>query len=174
VIKEHWKRIAAVHCPDEGEIAAVWLAHDGDANVVHLYDCALFKAEVLAVTAEGLNARGRWIPIAWEHGAKPIADELLKRGCRMQAEPVKETPAMAEVTSREIQALMRTGRFRVDKRLAEWLDEYRSFYRQDAQVPRTSYPLMSATRLAVADLQYARAQAPAGVNRAAYPKTAIV
>lgn len=174
MIQPRWKRIAALHCQGQAEIAAAWLAHNRDADTVHLYDCALFKVEVLAVIAEGLVARGRWIPVAWEQDAKEIADSLLERGCNMLPKPVKETPAMSEVVSREILARMRSGRFKVDSRLAEWLDEYRSFYRQEGQVPRDSYPLMSATRHAVGQLDFALAQATHGGRKTAYPKVAIV
>src|SRR3546814_4945820 len=114
-----------------------------------MYDCCVFRREVLAVIAEGLNARGRWIPVAWESALKDMADKLLDRGCNVLPEPVKDTDALAEVTSRDIEERMRSGRFKVDKRLAEWLDEFRAFSRRDAKVPRTGYPLMSATRHAV-------------------------
>jgi hypothetical protein len=175
MIKDHWRRIAAIHCQDsDGKLAAVWLAFDGDTNVAHLYDCAVFANEVPAVIAEGMNARGRWIPVAWEAQAKPVMQMLLDRGVNMLPDPSDPTPAEIEVVSREIRQRMRTGQFRVDKRLAEWLDEYRAFYRQDAQVPTSSYPLMSATRLAVSQLEWARAQIPFGARRNIFPKVAIV
>lgn len=174
MIEADWRRIAAIHCQDEGEIAAVWLAHDKAADGVHLYDCAIFRREVLAVIAEGLNARGRWIPVAWEAGAKPIADKLLERGCNMLPDPLKETPAMAEVVSRDIWERMRTGRFKVEARLAEWLDEYKSFYRNETQVPLKSHPLMSATRHGVASLEWARRQHRKGRKPVNYPRVAII
>lgn len=173
MIDSNWKRIAGVHVQGEGEIAAVWMAHETDADRLHLYDCCIFRREVLAVIAEGINCRGRWIPIAWHEEAKDIADKLLDRGCNMLPEPCKDTEAMAEVVSREIWERMRTDRFKVDKRLAEWLDEYRSFYREDSQVPRTSHPMMSATRHAVSQLEFARRQAKRSEKRV-YPKMAIV
>lgn len=162
MIDSTWRRIAGIHVEDEGEIAAVWFSHDKTTDCVHLYDCAIFRREVLAVIGEGLNVRGRWIPIAWEKSAEDMANKLLERGCNILPEAEKETDAVREVGSREIWERMRTGRFKVDKRMAEWLDEYRSFYRQEGQVPKTSHPFMSATRHAITQLPYARAQKPQG------------
>lgn len=174
MIAPEWRRICGLHVQDEGTIAAVWLAHDKSSDVVHAYDACLFQREVLAVIAEGLIARGRWIPIAWHKDAKDIADKLLDRGVNMLPEPSEDTAAMAEVLSRDVWERMRTGRFKVDKRLANWLDEHRGFNRQDSQVPRESFPLMSATRHAVAMLYYARRQAPRGRKSVNYPKVSMI
>lgn len=155
-IDESWSRIAGVHVENQGEMAIVWLAHDKVSDCVHLYDCAVFRREVLAVIAEGINARGRWIPLAWEKDAEEAVKKLKERGCKAIADGYKDTPAVSEVTSRDIWERMRTGRFKVDKRNAEWLDEYRNFYREDGQVPKDSFPLMSATRHAMSVLKKAR------------------
>ncbi len=173
MIKPNWKRIAGIHSLEDGTLGAVWLAHDRDTDVVHVYDCALFKNEVLAVISEGLNARGRSIPVAWGPSAKELAQALLERGCQTLPEPVSDTPEMAEVLSREVDARLRSGRLKADKRLSEWLDEYRSFYREDSQIPRNSHPLMSATRFAIASLQFGRAEQSFSTAKLKYPKRAI-
>lgn len=174
MIKSEWRRIAGLQVQDDGAIAVVWAAHDRDADTVHLYDCALFKREVLAVVSEGINARGRWIPVAWHKEAKEIADKLLEKGCNTLPEPVESSQPAIEAASLDIWERMRSHRFKVDKRLGEWLEEYRTYYRQDQKVPVATHPLMAATRHAVAMLDYARRQAPKrGVN-INYPKVAIV
>jgi hypothetical protein len=174
VIDPTWRRIAGVQSQDDGLMAAVWMAHDKASDVIHLYDACIFRREVMAVIAEGLNARGRWIPVAWDASAKDMTSTLLDRGVNILPEPCKTSQASAEVVSREIWERMRTGRFKVDKRLAEWLDEYKSFYRQDAQVPLSGHPLMSATRYAVEQLPYARRQAQTRAGTGNFPKLAIV
>jgi hypothetical protein len=174
MIENGWRCIAGVHFQPEGGGAAVWLAHDKDADVLHLWDCALYPREPPIIIATALNAHGRWIPIAWEASSKELIDRLLDRGCNTLVEPSKQTPVLAEAISREIKERMITGRFRVDKRLAEWKDEYASFYRQDAQVPLKSHPLMSATRYAVTDLSYARRQGRRGKPETNYPRISII
>ena len=92
----------------------------------------------------------------------------------MIVEPIKDNEAIAEVTSLYIWERMRSGRFRVDKRLAEWTDEFKSYSRRGAKIPRDSHPLMAATRYAVAMIEYARPQSTRRRNRGMnYPEVRI-
>lgn len=174
MIAPEWRRIAGLQVQDDGTIAVVWLAHDKDTDTAHLYDCALFKREVLAVVVEGLNARGRWVPIAWHKEAKEIADKLLEKGCNTLPEPTDSSQPAIEAATLDIWERMRSQRFKVDKRLGEWLQEYKTFYRQDSKVPKDSHPLMAATRHAVSMLEWARRQAPKRGAGANYPKVAMI
>jgi len=173
MIQPEWRRIAGIHVQSDADIGVVWMAHDKQSDVIHLYDCCLFRREVFAVIAEGINCRGKWVPIAWESGSKEVANKLLERGCNMLPEPIKDDQALAEVNSRDILERMKTHRIKVDKRLSEWLDEYRIFYRQDSQVPLTSSPLMSATRHAVSQLSWARRQS-SRIRNNRYLKVAMI
>lgn len=172
MIEDGWRRIAGLYCKDSGEISAVWVAWDPDTDVAHIYDCCHFRREVPAVIAEGLNARGRNVPIAWAQ--KEVADKMLDRGCNMLPESADDSAAMAELISRDIWARMRSGRFKVDRRQAEWLDEYKTFNRDGAKVPRDSHPLMTATRYAIGSLAYARSQRETKKTRRNYKKVSIV
>jgi hypothetical protein len=174
MIAPEWRRIAGLQVQAFGEVAAVWLAHDKDSDVVHCYDACIFRREVLAVIAEGLNARGRRIPMAWEPDAKDMADKLLDRGCNMLPKFEKHTEAMAEFVSRDIWERMRSGRFKVDKRLKEWLDEFNSFSRKDAKVPLETHPLMAATRHAMAQIDYALRLEPKRTKGNNFPKVSIL
>ena len=117
MIDPTWKRICGIQCQDEGTIGAVWMAHEKPRDLIHVYDACIFRNEVWAVIAEGLNCRGRNIPIAWNKKQKDIADKLLERGCNMLYDPLEESAATTEVWSREILERMKTGRFKVDKRI---------------------------------------------------------
>ena len=173
MIKSYWPRIAGIHCQDDGSISAIWIAHDKDADTLHLYDSATFRREVMAVIAEGLNKRGKWIPIAWHDDAREIVDLLLDKGCNVLPDAGKNSDPIAETISLDIWEMMRTGRFKVSENLTEWLDEYRTFHRQDSRVPRLTHPLMASTRHAVAQLDYALAKAPIS-KQGNYPKVAIL
>lgn len=171
---ESWRRIAGMHVSKNGDIALAWVALDPVADQVHLYDCCTFKREVLVVIAEGINCRGRWVPVAYEKSGEAVAEELLDKGCRMLPEPIVETEAMAEVFSRDIWERMRTNRFKVNKRLGDWLDEYKRFFREDGDVPTEGFPLMSATRHAISQLNFARRRKKAGATHKNYPQVAIL
>jgi len=174
IIEPFWKRIAGIHCVDDGSLAAVWLVHNPDTDKVTCYDTSTFSREVLAVIVEGLAARGRWIPIAWDKSSKEMADKLRDRGLNMLPEPSSSGEAMAEVISREIWERMRSDRFKVDKRLGAWIDEMKSFSRKDAKVPVSTHPLMTATRNAMEMLTYARRQAPKNKHKRNYQEVAII
>lgn len=170
MIAPEYKRICGIHMQEQGEIGAVWMAHDKETDRIHLYDACVFKNEVLAVIAEGLNARGRWIPIAWTNDDKDLADQLLKRGCTTLYEPAQE---VTEMTSRDIDERMRSKRFKVEPRLGEWLEEFKAFYKEGSQVPK-GFPLMTATRIAVADLRKAKRQASKSKSQKNYPQVAMI
>lgn len=174
MIDPTWKRIAGLHVESEGNIGVVWIANDPLSDVAHLYDCAIFRREVLAVIGEGIGARGKWIPVSWNKKASDFSEKLLDRGCNMLPEPCTDSEAMIEVVSREIWQRMRTSRFRVDKTAAEWLDEYRTFYRDDSQVPTEGYPLMAATRHAIEMMPYARAQRIGGKKQLNHPNVVVL
>lgn len=160
MINSAWKRIAGIHVQSDGDIALVWLAHDKTDDCITLYDACVFRREVLAVIAEGINARGRWIPVAWNKADKDTANKLLERGCKMLRDPNDDTDTMAEAISRDIWERMRTHRFKVDRRLKNWLEEKEGFSRDKQKIPRDTFPLMSATRHAISQLKFAKRQAP--------------
>ncbi len=155
-MSDQWRRIAGIEVEEDGKVAAVWIGHDKLSDVVTLYDACKFNAEVLAVISEGLNARGRWIPIAWNVTSKDFSDKIMERGCNVLFEGLKESPQMAEIASRDIEERMRTGRFKVDRRLAEWLSEFELFSKQGGKIPVSGYPLMAATRYAIGQLDLAK------------------
>lgn len=167
------KRIAGIHLMDDGTAGAVWLAHDINTDLVTVYDACYFRQEVWAVIAEGLNARGRFIPIAWNDKAKDFSDKLLERGCNMLYEPVKASPAVSDVASRDIWERMRSGRFKVEKRLSEWLDEYKTYYKDGVDMPKESPPLMAATQYAIENLIYAKRQGRS-IKTQNHPRVAIL
>lgn len=171
-MEDTWPRIAGMHVRDDGDVGCVWLAHDKERDLVHLYDACTFKREVWAVIAEALNARGRFVPVAWTH--KEASDALLERGVRVLPEAVDDSSASAEVASRDVWERMRTHRFKVDRRLRDWSDEYETYSRVDQKVPRDTHPLMSATRYAVQALPYAIASSKRKRSQPMFRQTAIV
>jgi hypothetical protein len=167
------RRIAGIHVQADGIIGAAWLAHDKDTDVIEIYDACTFNNQVLAVIAEGLVARGRWIPIAWHKDAEEFAKQLLNRGCNMLHDPSEQSDAMAEVKSKEIIERRDSGRLFIVNRLKNWLDEA-NFVKADGKVPAAGYPLMSATRHAYAQLDYAKRQGKKGQHSLNYAEVAII
>jgi hypothetical protein len=175
MIGEDWPRVAGVFFADDGSIACVWLAYERDTDMVHLYDAAKLDREVLAVVGEALNARGRFIPVAWCGANKEFAKDLLDRGCNTIHDAADDGDAMAEVITRTIWERMRSARFKVDRRLTEWLEEFQKFQRtNDGKVPRAGAPLMTATRLALQMLDRGRSTQASRTRKNLYPALTVV
>lgn len=173
-IQPQWRRIAGIHVCEDGEIGMVWIAYDMDTRCLHLYDACNFRLEIPAVIGEGINARGRWIPIAWEKSGKAMVEELKKRGCNFLYKPVEEDSATAEARSREIWQFMRMSLFRIDRRLQNFQDEIVNMSRADFDSGTAKYPLVAATRYAIDQLNFARAQETGNKKQPMAPKTAII
>lgn len=173
MIEDWWKRIAGLHVTEAGDVAVVWLALDKDADTIHLYDAAIFRGQPPAVITEGITARWRGIPIAWEAKAKPTRDMLFDRGLNM-IDPLKEDDAQAEIISKEIKGRMLSKRFKVSRSVSEWADEYNTFYKDETKVPRDSHPLMAATRYAVAQLAWARPVRKKSKKLTNHPRLAMI
>ena len=171
-MSDTWKRIAGIHLQEDGTLGCVWLGHDTIDDTIHVMDCCIFRAEVPIVIAEGINARGRWIPVAWPDSAKDMSEMLLNRGCRMLYDPVKESKALAEVTNRELWERMRTKRFKTNPRMAEWNDEFKGF--KESEGLSEAYPLISATKHALSQLQFARRQALPAKKQTLHQRSAII
>lgn len=175
MIEPDWPQICGIHVEKDGTIGAVWIAHERQADRIHLYDCAIFTREVPVIIGQSLSNHGRWIPIAWEKKQKAMCEKLKDRGCNMTHEPHDDDDAVAEAVSRDIWERMRGQRFKVERRCAEWLDEFKNFTQKDQKVPREGYPLMSATRYAVAMFdEWARPERMPGAHRKNYPAVAVV
>lgn len=174
MIEPTWKRIGAFHAEEDGTIGAVWLAHDEMSSVVHCYDVALFTREVPVVIADGIAARGRHYPFAWAKKDKAFADQFLDAGINVLPEPCMDDPAMVETISRQVWQMLRSSRFRVDKRVGEWLREYKEFFRDGTKVPPKGFPLMAATRHAIEMINYARPESFGVVQKKNYPNLAII
>ncbi len=174
MISPDWKRIAGMHVDDDGTVGVVWLAHDVPNNTVHVYDAALFRLEVRAVIAEGIAARGRHFPVAWRKKDQAFADDLQDAGINIIPECSVDNQAMAEVLSREIWQKLRTGQFRVERRVGDWLKEFQRYDRDDSKVPTAGFPLMSATRHAIEMLPYAKPERSQSSNKRNYPKMALI
>lgn len=168
MISNEWKRICGLHIAKDGTMAGVWLAHDTDTDTVHLWDAANFDNEVPVVIAEGLNARGRDAPVAWRKKKKTLANQLKERGCNMLHDPVDEE--VVDTVAREIRERIRTSRFKVDKRLKNWQEEYVKFQRDGDS---DEFPLMAATINAVAMLDRARGKPKRRRQQQRYPQMSI-
>jgi len=150
------KKVAGMYALKDGSMSFVWLELDTETDTVRVYDSCVFSTEVPAVIAEGVRARGRWVPIGWNN--QEMMQCLLDRGCKMLPEATSDSDEYAEVISREIWERMRSQRFVVDRKLTAWFEEAGTLERDGNKIPRDSHPLIAATRMAIANLDSAKAK----------------
>lgn len=168
-IPPHWPRICGIDFGWDHPTAAVWLAWDRDTDTVHVYDCYRVKEATPMIHALAINAKGKWIPVAWPHdglqhdkgSGEQLADQYRKQGVNITKDRATFDDGTNGVEAGLMDMLdrMQTGRLKVAAHLNEWWDEFRMYHRKDGKVVKLDDDLMSATRYALMMLRKAVVQA---------------
>lgn len=166
-IPPHWPRLCALDFGVDHPTAAVWLAWDRDTDSVYVYDGYRNSGGTVAAHAAAVRMKGKTIPVAWPHdglqrdkvSCRPLA-EIYKRDHGLNMLPHKAEfegggygveAGLAMMLDR-----METGRFKVFSHLTQWFEEFRLYHRKDGLVVKLRDDLMSATRIGVMMLRYAK------------------
>ena len=175
-IPKHFSRICGIDFGYDHPFAAAWLAWDRDTDTVYLTDCFRESKTTPPVHAAAINARGPWIPVVWPHdglahdkgSGKPLAEQYRAFGVNMLDDKFSNPPGPGqeegqggqgvEVGLMEMLTRMETGRFKVFSTCKEFLEEIRSYHRQDGKVVKLYDDTISACRYAVMSLRHARTQ----------------
>lgn len=167
-IPKHWPRICGLDFGWDHPTAAVWIAWDRDADVVHVYDCYRVREQTPVVHAAALKARGKWIPAAWPHDAyqhdkgsgEQLAQQYRDQGANMLPEHAQYEDAergnAVEAGLMDMLDRMQTGRWKVAKHLSDWWEEFRLYHRKDGKVVKEGDDLMAASRYALMMLRFAK------------------
>lgn len=174
-IPAYWPRVCGVDFGWDHPFAAVWLAWDRDADVVHVTDCHRSREETPVLHAAAINVRGAWIPVAWPHDGlasekgtgETLAAQYRKAGVKMLPQQASFPDAGNSVEAGLMDMLqrMQTGRFKVAAHLGDWWEEFRLYHRKDGRIVKEQDDLMSATRYGVMMLRYARTGEDGGQRR---------
>jgi hypothetical protein len=130
--------------------AAIWGAHDREADVVYLYSEHYRSQAEPSIHADAIKARGVWIPGAIDPAARgrqqKDGEQLLQNyqdlGLDLTAADNAREAGIYNVWQR-----LSTGRMKVFKSLQNWLNEYRIYRRDDkGQVVKENDHAMDATR----------------------------
>jgi phage terminase large subunit-like protein len=171
-----WRRLCALDFGHgDHPTAAVWLAHDPETDVVHVYDAYRNKDPGIVQHAAAIRARGDWIPVAWPHdglqtdrvSAETIAGHYRSAGCNLLRGHATHSDGGIGVEAGLMEMLerMRTSRLRVAEHLADWWEEYRLYHRKDGKLVKLRDDLMSATRYGLMMLRSAAVQPSEGARR---------
>jgi len=165
----HWPRICGIDFGwGDHPTAAVMVALDTDADVVHVYEEYREKSPSLAVHASGIKAMCEYTPVAWPHDGnmaargtnegKKVSDLYKAEGLNMVFEHAKyegDRGNSVEASIADILNRMQTGRFKVAPHLAAFWEEFRMYHRKNGKVVPVRDDVISAVRYAVMMLRYA-------------------
>lgn len=196
-LPNHWPRIAGIDLGWDHYTAVVWMAVDRDTDTVHIYDCYRVREATPAMHALAINAKGKWIPVAWPHdglqhdkgSGEALAEQYRKHGVNMLKDKATHPPEKGEKEGTggngveaglmDMLDRMQSGRLKVAKHLHDWWEEFRLYHREDGKVVKEGDDLMSATRYGLMMLRKAAIQAkPQTPNvpsfRPAHPSTGML
>jgi len=171
-IPEYWPLLWAIDFGIGHPFAAVLLAWDRDADVVHIAHGIRMKDARILDHCQAIKAWGqKWgekIPVAWpqdgtirrefEGDLTPTAAIYRANGLRMQgghakfADGTNSTEAgLALMTER-----LATKKLRVFNTCPEWFEEYRMYHRKEGKIVKMRDDLLSATRIGIMTLRTAQ------------------
>lgn len=178
-VPEHWFKLWGCDFGVGHPFAAVLIAHDRDADVIHVLNgVRLVGDERMPINsqpsfhAEQMKAMGASVPVAWPHDgtqrekgnpAATIASIYRAQGLQML--PTHATfpdgGYSTEAGIKEMEGRFITGKLKVSSHLVQWFEEYRTYHRKDGLIVKQNDDLMSATRIAVMARRFAK-QVPLG------------
>ncbi len=168
-IPRHWPIIGGLDFGWDHPTAAVRMAWDRDADVVHVTHTYKVREATPVIHSAALRPWGK-IPWAWPHdghndtaAGENLAQQYRAQSLDMLAEHARYemTPDRKKVGSVEAGLMdmldrMQTGRLKVADHLGDWFEEFRLYHRQDGKVVKQFDDLMSATRYGGMSLRFAR------------------
>lgn len=168
-IPQNWKQIVGMDFGWDHPTAAVKLAYDENNDCIHLVSAYRQSEATPLIHAAAIKPWASNIPVAWPHDAlqhDKKGDQFYKiysdLGLAMISEhaqfPDKRGNSV-EAGIMEILQRMQTGRFKVDRTLTQWWEEFRMYHRKDGKIVKERDDLMDATRYAMMMLRFAMSNA---------------
>ena len=150
-IPAHWPRAFAVDIK-WNEIAAVWGACDPESDVLYLFSEYCSDAEP-ATQVAAIRSRGDWIPGLMDttaNGRSQSDGIRLMQMYRAHGLQLGYVDNAFESGLLNVRQRMQSGRLKVFASLSKYLEEHRSYCRNDVgQIVDENHPLQDATRCLV-------------------------
>lgn len=160
-----WKQIIGIDFGWDHPTAAVKILWDEPNDVLHVVSAYRQSEAAPLIHAAAIKPWGDWVPVAWPHDAlqhDKRGDQFFKIYDDLNLSMISEHAQFADKRGNSVEAglmellqRMQTGRFKVDRTLSQWWEEFRMYHRKDGQVVKERDDLMDATRYAFMMLRYA-------------------
>lgn len=166
-----WTQIIGIDFGYDHPFGAVRLAHDRDNDIVYVTADYRKRQAGPVIHAASIKPWGDWIPVAWPHdGLRKDKDPSGKEFRKLYEEQgLNMLPDKAEFEDggygREAGLMdmldrMETGRWKVFRTCASWLEERRMYHRKDGVVVDERDDVLCASRYALMMLRHAIQQKP--------------
>ncbi len=167
----HWRKLWAIDFGIGHPFAAVLLAHDPDTDIIYVLHEIRVKDALPLHHVTMMRAVAAAPPVSWPHDGthreKSNGEELFKfykaRGTQpgLNMRPTHATLPQGgystEAGVMDMLARMRDGRLLVWDTCSRWFEEFSSYHRKNGLIVKLNDDLMSATRIGVIDIRYAKA-----------------
>lgn len=167
-VPDDWLVLGGLDFGFDHPFAAVKLAWDQDADCVYVTQTYRVRNQTPAIHAAALKKWGADLFWSWPHDGlatdKGSGQQLktlyaaeglnmLRTHAQMSEGGFRVWPGLVDMRNR-----MESGRFKVFDHLADWFAEFESYHLKDGQIVKQHDDLLSATRVALMMLRYARPQ----------------
>lgn len=162
----YWKKIWGIDFGIDHPFAAVLLAWDVDADVIHVLNAYRISDQLPIMHAPVMKGLGELVPVAWpqdghqrdKSSGEALKDAYAKHGLKMLPEHSQwlDGGNSTEAGILEMQERMTTGRLKVAADLSDFFEEYRFYHRKDGQIVKIKDDILSACRVAIMSKRYAR------------------
>lgn len=164
-IPKTWKQIIGVDFGWDHPTAGVRLLYDETNDVIHVCSAYRQAQQPPLIHAAAIKPWGDWIPVAWPHDAlqhDKRGDQFKKTYEDLGLSMISEHAQFADKRGNSVEAglmeilqRMQTGRWKVDRTLSDWWEEFRMYHRKDGEIVKNKDDLMDATRYAYMMLRHA-------------------
>ena len=173
-----WPVIGGMDFGWDHPFAAVKLAWDRDGDCVYVTHIYGMRQQTPIIHAAALRSWGDELMWAWPHdglstekgSGKQLMSLYLAQGLRLLAPHATNPQGGNRVEPGVLEMLdrMKTSRLKVFEHLHEWFREFDVYHRQNGMIVKKNDDLLSATRIALMMLRYAKAPE---YDRAEFPHT---
>lgn len=165
-IPAHWRLINGLDFGWDHPQAAAQIAYDADSDIVHLVRGTKIRQAIPLEMGVIVRKWGEDVPTAWPHdgyqhdkgSGKALAGQYKDAGLAMLGEHATHAEGGngVEAAVTEMLERMRTGRFKVDRTIIEFFEEFRLYHRKDGKIVKLHDDLISAARYAMMMLRFAK------------------
>lgn len=164
-IPSGWKQIIGLDFGWDHPTAACRLVWDEANDIIHVVSAYRQSEAIPLIHAAAIKPWGEWIPVAWPHDGnqhdkrgdryKQTYEDLGLNMISEHAQWGDKRGNAVEPGLMEILQRMQTGRWKVDRTLSQWWEEFRMYHRKDGEVVKERDDLMAAMRYGYMMLRYA-------------------